>query len=451
MPRTIPSTVTLAALLIAPVMAGEPPAKAPIVPPPVTVEENPLSFFGGKLVFDFQERLRFEFRENNFDFNDGANALTDDSWLLQRARLGLKFKPAEWFTLYAQGQDAREIGSDRPNVFGQLGAEGDDAFDLRQGWIQLGGDKGFSARLGRQVLSYGDERLVGPLDWNNGTRTFDAVRLRYAAENWSLDAFTSSVVRLRDSRFNESDWPDSDDTRDRFFSGLYFSTTALGPQTTDAYAFQLHEDGGTDFWTLGTRVKADPKKLGGWEYEGELAAQFGEVKDRDLAAFAGHAGVGYNWLDSPWKPRLAVEYNYATGDDNAADGDVGTFQNLFPTNHKFYGFMDVFSWQNLHNPAVTLSAQPTKTLSLRLDYHLFWLADTGDAWYRANGTTQVRPITKNADTFVGSELDFTATWKATKWLSFQAGYSHFFAGNYLSASGANDDADFAYVMTTLEF
>jgi len=31
------------------------------------------------------------------------------------------------------------------------------------------------------------------------------------------------------------------------------------------------------------------------------------------------------------------------------------------------------------------------------------------------------------------------------------GYSHFFAGQYLADTGAHDDADFGYVMTTFLF
>ena len=226
-------------------------------------KRNPLSFFDGKLTFDFQERLRFEARENNFDFNDGVDALTDDSWLLERTRIGIKFKPVEWFTFYAQGQDTREFFSDRPNVIGQLGAEGNDSFDLRQGWLQFGADKGLSLRLGRQILLYGDERLIGPLDWANQSRTFDAAKLRYAADTWSLDLFTASVVRFEDGAFNKSDWIDSDATRDQFFSGLYFSTTAVPAHTIDAYALELHEEyptGDTDFVTLGHPDQGRPEK-----------------------------------------------------------------------------------------------------------------------------------------------------------------------------------------------
>lgn len=437
--------------LAASAIAGPTDTKTP--PPPPPAAPNPLSFFDGKLVFDVQEKMRFESRENNFDFNDSVDSLTDDSWILNRFRVGMKWTPTPFMNIYIQGQDTREWDSDRPNVIGAMGAEGDDPFDVRQAYIELGNAKsGWSGKIGRQIFLYGDERLVGPLEWANQGRTFDAVRLRYASEKWWVEAFASSVVKFDDDAINQSDWFD-DAMRDQTFSGLYFSTTAIGKQTTDFYVFHLNEDaaaGDTSFFTLGTRMKSTAGAYGPWDYETEMAFQSGDVRGKDLTAFAGHWGVGYTF-DHAWKPRLALEYNYGSGDDNAADGDVDTFQNLFPTNHKFYGYMDVFSWQNLHNVAISLTAAPTKKLTARLDYHLFWLADTGDAWYRANGTTAVRPITPGADSFAGSEVDLTLTYKVNKNLSFMAGYSHFFAGGYLDDTGAGDDADFAYVQAQLDF
>jgi hypothetical protein len=195
-----------------------------------------------------------------------------------------------------------------------------------------------------------------------------------------------------------------------------------------------------------------PKAVG-FDYEFEGAFQTGEVLGRDLTAFAVHGGLGYTF-DVAWKPRLGVEYNYGSGDDDPLDGDIETFQNLFPTNHKFYGQMDVFSWQNMHDAAVIVKAQPVKSVTLKAEYHAFWLASTDDVWYRANGTTAVRPLdalARKADNYAGSEVDMTAQWAVNKHVAFEAGYSHFFAGDYLSDTGASDDADFGYVQASLTF
>lgn len=165
-----------AALLVAfgsPTFAGV--TEVPSAASPKTVvekkaEANPLCFLDGKICIDIQERIRFEGRENTFDFNSAVDSLTDDVFFLQRFRIGIAIKPVDWLKLYAQGQDAQEWGSDRPDIPGTLGAEGDDNFDLRQAYVQIG-PKSFNLTLGRQVLAYGDERLIGPGEWNNITRT----------------------------------------------------------------------------------------------------------------------------------------------------------------------------------------------------------------------------------------------------------------------------------------
>jgi hypothetical protein len=430
----------------------------------VVTESNPLCFFNNTLCFDVQERLRGEIRENNFDFDSSKRALTDDSWLLQRFRIGMAVKPTDWFKLYVQGQDAREYESDRPNIPTVLGAEGDDTFDLRQAYIEIGNPKNYPLDLtiGRQVLSYGDERLIGAFDWNNIGRTFDAVKLKLVQPKYQLDLFASTVVMPLRGRYNQSDFFNGLEThRDQVFAGAYFTTSAIDFQTTDFYALYLHQEtpaaGGfadTSFATLGTHFKADPLKLNGWEYDGEFAFQVGTLADKDLLAAAAHFGLGYNWLNTWGKPHLYVEYNYASGDSDPTDNNVGTFQNLFPTNHKFYGYMDLFSWQNLSEPAIWFRINPAKKLTFEISYHAYWLATTNDSWYRANGVTTVRPLgaaSRSAGSFCGTELDTKLTYQFNKHLAVEGGYSHFFAGDYLKATGPHSDADFGYVMTTINF
>lgn len=409
---------------------------------------------GDQLKWNFQARMRGEMRRNMYDFDNSRSSVTDDTWLLHRIRIGLEWQPVEWLRLSLQGQDVRESFSKRADIPNQNGAEGDDAFDLRLASLEVGDPKHLSLKLGRQVLSYGDERLVGPLEWLNFSRTFDAVKLRFQAPAWWVEAFTSCVVRIHESEFNRSDWLGKSDVRNQFFSGVYFSSQFLPFQTTDLYVFQLHEEsfaGGTDFATVGTRIKGDPAKLRGWDYTLEFVGQAGNVNGRALRAYAHHLEGGYNWLKTAWKPRLALEYSHGSGDSDPNDGQVNTFQNLFPTNHPPYGFMDTFSWQNVHNVVLRLAAQPHPKIKTILDLHSFWLATTGDAWYRANGTTRVRNINPNADSHAGCEIDFTVNAKLTQHLDMLLGYSHFFAGAYLADTGAGDDADFAYLMLTLNY
>ncbi len=428
--------------------------------------------------YDLEERLRFEARSNNRDFNDALNDATDDSWLLSRFRLGVTFQPTSWLKLYGQVQDTQEWNSERPNVPGVGGTEGGD-FDLRLASVEIGDVSRFPVRftVGRLLLDYGDARLVADPKWGNFGRTFDGVKLHYASERVGfIDAWAARPVQIKEEVINDSD------RADHFF-GLYAGLAFLSFQTTDFYV--LYRDKGDNqpdldpinsldprgSWngpaqritTIGTRWKSNKDALGPWDYTLELAGQFGEVwtGDRstprlDHRAFAGVVNAGYTF-DAPGKPRIGLEYAYASGDRNPDDTRSQSFQNLFPSNHAHYGFMDEFGWRNLHDARISLRVQPARTVTVTLDYHALWLADTRDYWYRSNGFSTLRTRTPDgrdirrlgADSFAGQELDLTLVWKPHKRLSFLVGYSHFFAGDYLRDTGPSDDADFGYVQGTL--
>jgi hypothetical protein len=452
---------------------------------------DPISFQNGKVVFDIQERLRYEIRENNFDFNSRGNALsiTDDAFLHNRLRIGMRLKPNDWVNAYLQTQDSREIESKRPDDPGFFGSEGDQYFSLRQANVTIANykEKPYGVTLGRQELSYGDERLIGAFDWNNIGRVFDGVRARYQQPQWNIEGFAVMPVSQYTAHF------DVPDTEDRFF-GAYYQTSYIPKQITELYAFFRNKTSidsgfptggfnlGTDkagiqvgtqagdYTTIGSRIKSVPGKLGPWDYGMEIAGQLGtlisnssdtNVPDattsrKDLRAWAAHVMGGYTFPGKE-RPRLGVEYNYASGDSDPADGTSESFQNLFPTNHKFYGFMDVFAWRNMHNARAQANITLFTKLALQADYHAFWIADGSDAWFRANATTPVRGVGTGAarrdiaDKFAGQELDLTFTYPVAKWWRLHGGYSHFFAGDYLHDTGAASDADFTYLISTFVF
>ena len=444
-------------------------------------ETNVLSFFGGRVVFDVEERVRVELRENNRDFDSSVDDDNDDSWLLNRFRIGLALKPVSWLKIYSQTQDAREAFSDRSDIPGVGGAEGDDAFDLRQFFLSIGDPNHcpLTLTVGRQILNYGDNRLVADSKFGNLGRSFDAAKLRYERPDFSVDAFFARPVQIKRHEFNDSDAADN-------LAGVYFSTSLVPKQTTDAYFYYRDKDDdqpdlsptnridpqgswngpAARFATIGVRAKSKPGAWSGWDYTGEFAYETGDVwvSDKrsprfDLNALAVHASGGYTWEKCRWKPRLGLQYDHGSGDDNPNDRDFYSFQNLFPSNHARYGLMDEFSWRNLQDVQLHMNVQPIKTLDLECVYNAFWLADTQDFWYRSNGISTLRTQTPDgrdvrmigASNFAGHEIDLVVTYEMNKHLKFQAGYSHFFAGDYLSDTGADDDADFVFAMGTVSY
>lgn len=246
---------------------------------------------------------------------------------------------------------------------------------------------------------------------------------------------------------------------------LYTAPSAAIPapaRTAAAY------DIGQDITTFGARFIRTPRP-GALDAEFEAAWQTGHV-DRQTTTFTGpyggstpelqqrawavHALVGFTPEAAPGQLRLNVEYNVASGDRHRTDGRNGSFMSLFPSNHKFYGFMDAFAWKNLEEWVATVRFTPLPKTTVRLDYHDFSLFTTSDAWYRANGVSTVRPLNaaaQHADRDAGSEIDATVTWTPRPWAAFDLGWSRFDAGAYLQATGARSDARFLYVQTTLKF
>lgn len=49
-------------------------------------------------------------------------------------------------------------------------------------------------RAGRQQIGDGDQRLIGPGNWGNTSRTFDAVKLSLERKFFTAEVFAASVV-----------------------------------------------------------------------------------------------------------------------------------------------------------------------------------------------------------------------------------------------------------------
>ncbi len=422
---------------------------------------NPLRFADGRIVFDLDWRLLAERRENDSDFNDAADGLQDTEALLSRFRLGLALKPLPWVKLYAQGQDSRETWSDRGRRPGVNGAGGNNEFDLRQGYIQLADYQQFPLGLtvGRQVFQYGDGRFIADSGWGNFGRSFDGVKLRLQQDKWWAEAFWASVVTIERGKFDER-------KDDEYVTGLYLSSQHLPGHVLDFYGFYLDSDSGAlegQYATLGTRLASKPSKDNPWDYKAELAFQFGERRDGasslDIAAAAAHAAVGYTFREVAWSPRIGASYDYASGDGDRTDGDSSTFRTPYTTSHAWYGRQDIVGLANIHNPRLTLKVVPTDKLGLTVEYNVFWLDDTADFAYRANGLTPIRRTTPGgtdvrdvgADNHLGQELDFIVDYAVTKNFKLHAGASWFFAGQYLSDTGASDNATYYYLQATVTF
>ncbi|MDW8380901.1 MAG: alginate export family protein [Verrucomicrobiota bacterium] len=410
-----------------------------------------------------------EFRVRAEAFEDAALAYpnrqfqatgvdNDESFLLTREKFHVGYTQP-WWQAYVEVRNSNSTGEEAP------GRPGEDRLDLQQAYLKFGKLDAFPLQLevGRIELQYGDERLIGRSDWSNVTRSFDAVRLRFQdAEIW-MDAFAGRVVVREDGKFNQSDERD-------WFWGTYGCIEKLLPwQDTEVYFLGRNTDAGgrarvssRDIYTIGFRAVSRKTGLGNWDYAIEALHQFGQVnqgtRNLEQSAWAASAALGYTWKKAWAAPRLGIEYNFSTGDSDPTDGRSQTLDNLFPTNHKHYGTMDVIGWRNIHDAALRTRIRPLPALTVGVDYHVYWLADTADFFYPQSGPGRNGlGYGRNPayDAFLGSELDVELAYTPASWLNVRAGYGHFFAGDYIdqskqSLAGATD-ADWAYLQVTVTF
>src|SRR5262249_46030601 len=274
------------------------------------------------------------------DFRANAPESEND-FLLLRTRVHAGYSPADWLTVFGEGQNSSSTGDKRnPNP------QSNGPFDLHQGYVRLGGSHALpvSLKVGRQELSYGDERLIGAFDWDNIGRAFDAAKLRYEVSTFWVDAFVGRVVIPNDNEFDQPNWDD-------WFSGVYSSTRSLVPQTELQLYFLADNAGANsprhvtsygrgnsprDIYTIGSRFQTLPGQLDGWDLNGEFAGQFGDfeyapgtpgvINGQRLnhLAYATHIEGGYTFTKTDFKPRLALGFDYASGDGNPADKDHNT-------------------------------------------------------------------------------------------------------------------------------
>lgn len=388
--------------------------------------------------FNGQIRHRTEHDARDFDAND-ANS----SFHLLRTRVGLNVAVASDVSAFIQIQDARLFGSENSNQ-GRGTLDGSaPALDFHQAYFKVTSifDSPFTIQIGRQELAYGNQRLIGSVGWSNIGRSFDAGRLSFQSETATVDFFAAQLVGSGSLSTGQS------------LYGLYTTFSPADQHTIDGFVIvdnntrEITEgpDEGESMlgrYTVGTYVHGTPSAL---DYELELIYQGGNMAagepatQQDISAYLVSGALGYTF-PSANKPRVGIQYTLLSGDESTTDNESNSFNTLFATNHKFYGFMDFFpgslSGQGLHNLTGSLSISPSNKLNFRIDVHQFTLAQS---------------VSTNGADNLGQEIDLTSSFKYNKQFSIQAGLSAFFPGEVTDSVRGEDTAYWLYLMTVVNF
>lgn len=386
-------------------------------------------------------RVRSEVDMRDFNSHSAANTFT-----LLRSRVGLDARPVEDVRIFIQAQDSRVFGQERDaSGFNTLADTRN--FDLHQGYIEV---KKFLAeeltlRLGRQELSYGNERLIGAVGWNNVGRSFDGGMLRVDCPSVSIDLLAMNVGEMQTYTSNAT--PAStpyifDGGYDLY--GAYATWKSVQNQKIDGYLlYQINRDtagsGKTNLsrYTVGSYTKG---KVDAVDYELEVAYQGGKHQGVDVAAYMATGNVGYLFADLALS-RISVGYEILSGTPVGAT-KYKSFDPTFHTGHKFYGYMDYFiniPGNTLNRGLTDLLARATFSVSERV---------AANVWVHHLSYAQ----SVGGEKTLGQEVDIVTQYRHNKGVTFDVGISAFLPAHLMRQRfGRGDVALWGYLQTSVAF
>lgn len=400
---------------------------------------------------------------------------------------------------YLTGVDSRANTSDDVEVY--------------QAYINASEMFGYPVRLrvGRQELAFGSQWLIGTGSAFPEFRgnSFDAIRLTYGGETYSVDAFWAKLA--------ENGTGEEDGDIDLY--GLYGSCSAVENWTFDIYwlwlrdaraikdsnltwleewaedLFNLDDYDPTNLHTVGLRAAGT---LGAFDLAAEAAYQFGDAgqvgalfqpffygdDDAEFDSWAADAEAGYRF-DIAWQPRVYLGGAYFSGEDNR---DVSFWEWLFPFDRAeaSVSFNRLFS-NTVYSPILDeigalsnfwtlrggVELTPTEKIELALNVAYYASVEQFDQpvprpWYWKDYIFVLsHPFsfwTSESDSELGWETTLTATYHYSEDLTFEAGWSHLFTadgltdGNYVDLNGlsfsggtSDEDADYLYWEGRLSF
>lgn len=425
------------------------------------VKNNKQLWIGDIMRIGAYTRPRAEFR-GNLNFSQGNTE--NISRFTQQSQVFFFINPTRDAELKITLQDARvwggdggvKTGDDRAFFFnnGDYNAAGGAPrgwFDVREAYLQFRnvGVSGLGVQVGRQVLAYGDGRMIGSANWTFGGLSYDGVTFKY-----DNDWLSSHLFGVKGASSPTNNMPNggtsntSNAQGDVYLAGLY-NTVKMGFAALDLYAIGMFRNTGVDcvnlgatsvtsgtstcgvtgdivgsasyspaaslastqranIYTFGTRLtnRTDNNKLPlghKWDYTLEAAIQAGNASDLIYAdgtgavtavsrTYAGqlfYAQTGYKVLDDL---RLGAHAFYSPGTANRTGSTINTFQTLpgprfgtYPYLNNFNGISENMGMKNIFTPSVSLTYESKKWGDFTLSYFYEMKATNQDAWYGISG------------------------------------------------------------------
>jgi hypothetical protein len=410
------------------------------------------------------QRIRYEYLDEQF----GTGPTGSGRAIELRTLIHGEVRPIEGWTLGAELQDSRAYAT-----HGQvLGTTDVNAVEILRAYVQFRRDDVLGGKLrvsgGRITMNLGSRRLAARNQYRNTINGFTGLDAEWQSDDsgtTSIRAFWTMPVDRRprtnvQERYRDNEIQFDEENLDLQFWGLFGTHRFASDDELELFYFGLNErdrgeraSANRNLSTLGFRLLRDDV-AGAFDYQVELALQFGrsragtsssDLDSLDHLAHFEHLELGYTF-DVLWSPRVALEFDYASGDRKSTDGKNGQFDTLYGARRFDYGPTGIYgpiSRSNLITPGLAGFLKPIESVTSMLAFRAFWLASDRDAW----AATGVVDPTGQSGTFIGSQIEFRIRWKPLPGnLHLEAGYAHLFDGEFMKhAPNSIDQGDSNYV------
>jgi hypothetical protein len=317
--------------------------------------------------------------------------------------------------------------------------------DVEQGFFALvepWNDGTLKLRFGRQQFAFDLQRFVSVRDGPNVRISYDAAWIDYEKGPWRLIALYSQPVQTLDTAVFD-DYSNGKQTFSVFrierklsqtvsLSAYYSYYTQVGARYVSVTGneqrnnFDVHLDG----------------NAANFDWDIEAMGQIGSVGPQNALAWAIGSLGGYTFADLPWKPRVGIQIDAASGDSNSHNNTLGTFNPLFP-NGAYLTLAGYTGYVNFIHVKPSLTLHPTDNLKLLFAFATQWRETTADAIY-------TQPNIPVADTagrpgqFTGVYGQFRLDWTVSRSTGFAIEAVHFQAGDAIRRAGGHN-ADYVGV------
>lgn len=409
------------------------------------------------------------------EVRDGQGTLQkegDDSALFtsQRTRLNVGYAGYR-FKVFMALQDVRVWGQDQSSI-NKITTEANNGVMVHEAWTELmlndtvSKFQNISLKIGRQEITYDDQKVLGGLDWLQQARRHDAVVFKFANKGWTVDlgaAFNQNSEKTVGTLYNGIPTAYGAGTngigtmyksfqyayvgKKLFFGDLsfLFFKDDFNKYVTVA-AVKTPVQGVWSRTTTGIYYNANlTRKInltGSYYYQGGRNKD-GRILSANLASITSTVQLGRKLFVGP-----GVDFLSGTDGTKAvtADSRSNLFDPLYGTPHKFWGGMDYFyaangfGSQGLANYFFKAKYNAKDNLTLFAELHGF---QSANAVSNGAGGTQTR--------YLGTELDLKLSYNFTKMINVEAGYSYMQATNTMASaqvknvSGADLSPQWAYV------